>query len=262
MIKIVFWVLRATFAIATLVWVPAALADSVEITSDPAALALTPGQHADVNLVLSSDVELRGAQLKIIYDPHVVLIDSVTEGTYFRQWADSHGATAAMVFPFTPNNETGQTLVGGIALFGGLPRVGASGSAPLITAHLTGVATTQATASLRYEAVVLADNESQRVPQIKVTGVEVTVGPAAANPPALPTPSIVTQPANRLSRAPVSPLDAIYGWLMQHLEPIRTVGVGLIVAGFAYVLIVRLASPGARVTRADPPPNVTHGHEG
>jgi hypothetical protein len=150
-----------------------------------------------------------------------------------------------MVFPFTPNNETGQTLVGGIALFGGVPHVGASGSAPLVTAHVTAVAPSQAATSLRYDAVILADYDSQKIPEIKVTGAEVSVEPTGTGAGLLPapTPFVVTQTvsASRQNRASDTPFTPILAWILQHLDAIKIAGVGLVVASLVYVLIVRLA---------------------
>lgn len=241
-------------AFAVLALAKPALAADVEVRADPPALVVGPGDRATVNVVLSSDVALRGAQLKIKYDPGVVQIDSIVDGPYFSAWAKKHGATAPMVFPFTPDNTTGETKVGGIAVFGGLPHVGASGSAPLITVHLTGASRADtASTTLDFGAVILADQESQKVETIQVSGATVTVGPPGTLVAPAPTPFAVSQPPpfhNPAAAASTdtSPFEAAWTWLQMRTQGVLTLGVGLLVASVVYVAIVRLS--GRRSTPA------------
>jgi hypothetical protein len=224
---------------------PTAFAAGVEVRLAPATLVVSAGQQATLQVMLSSDVPLRGAQLKVTFDPSVVRIDNVTEGPFFRRWADQNGATAHMVFPFTPNNQTGETLVGGIALFGGPAHVGASGSAPLVTIQLTGLATSAAHTTLDLGAVILADSESRKVEQIEVSGAVVAIGPAGATARPAPTPFVVTQapspPLREVTVSPATPLEAVVLWLRQQ-QAVSILGMGLIGASLLYVLIVRFAA--------------------
>src|SRR5579859_4655532 len=126
-----------------------AFAAGSQVNLAPASVVVAAGQQATVDVDITTDEPVRGVQLRLRYNPKVVQVDSVTEGTFFSTWADANGARANLVFPFTPDNAAGETKVGGIALFGGPGGQGhgASGSGTLLTIHLTGLSGASGTTS-------------------------------------------------------------------------------------------------------------------
>ena len=100
-------------------FVPTAHAATTSVTLQPQAYVANPGDHFNVDVVLTSDVPTRGVQFGLRFDPTVVQIDKVADGTYYQSWAQSNGAQASTVVAFKPDNTAGTVSVGGIAVLGG-----------------------------------------------------------------------------------------------------------------------------------------------
>jgi hypothetical protein len=95
------------------------------------------GQEFDVEITITSDSEARGAQFELRYDPKLVEVLGLTEGNFFKDWAESNGASTIVVPEPVPDNENGVIPTFGIALLGARPGTGGvSGSGVLMVVRV------------------------------------------------------------------------------------------------------------------------------
>jgi hypothetical protein len=112
-------------------------AAGTSLTVAPARKAVNPGEHFQLDVVINTETPTRGLQLALNYDPSVVQLDRVQVGSFYQSWASSNGAQASIAIPFRPNNTNGQTTLGGLAILGGPPLAGPTGSGPVLSLELT-----------------------------------------------------------------------------------------------------------------------------
>jgi hypothetical protein len=116
--------------------VPQAHASSTSVTFQPPTVSVNPGESFKLDVVVTSDTSARALQFGLRYDPSVVQIDKVTDGTYFQTWARGIGAQAITAVPFRPDNANGTLSVGGISILGGpAGSTGPTGSGPGCPPH-------------------------------------------------------------------------------------------------------------------------------
>jgi hypothetical protein len=115
--------------------VPTKMAN-ITISVIPESTSVNIGQEFDVEITIASDSEARGAQFELRYDPNLVEILSLTEGNFFRDWAEQNGASTIVVPEPVPDNERGVIPTFGIALLGARPGTGGvSGSGVIMVLH-------------------------------------------------------------------------------------------------------------------------------
>jgi hypothetical protein len=215
--------------------------DGALLHFDPPQLNLAQGEHAAVDLVLDSPQQLRGFQLRIRYDPHLVALESVEAGNFFSDWANTHDSNANLVFPFRPDNARGETAVGGIALFGGPPHEGPSGSGVVLRIHLMALQDAAAgSATLDFGDVILANGDSQEVQNVMAAPAVVVVGDASAAGASSP-PTYAIQAASPPSRPPDPIILGLPKSRWAEFSVPIIIGSGLILGALLYWLIMTRA---------------------
>jgi hypothetical protein len=232
--------------LATLTSVPAH-ASGTTLTISPATSDVQPGDHLRLQVVLNTDTPTRGLQFGISYDPQLIQIDDVSMGPFYSDWADSAGAGTTSI-PFVADNSAGRISIGGVAVLGGEPDSGATGSGVVLNLQATAREGSTGQSSLQFMNVVVSNAFARAIPEVAATGAVLQVGGASAEPgapapqlfgptpgPTSPTlsmaalpPSTDTPPAT--SSAPAWPLVAALA-----------VGVGVVTYGLAIGLSHLLA---------------------
>jgi hypothetical protein len=93
----------------------------VSVSISPASLTVQPGQAFTVDVVVESDVAVRGVQGALTFDPAMLEAGDVTEGNYLKDWAEANG-NSTLVFPEPKvDNGAGQISDIGIAVMGTNP---------------------------------------------------------------------------------------------------------------------------------------------
>jgi hypothetical protein len=113
--------LIAAVPVIALTWAadhrPSGLSPSPSAAADPAAVlaslslpSLSPsvGDTLEVPVVISASLPLRDAQFGISFDPHIVRVDGISEGSFFSDWAAGHAASTFVV-PAAISDTTGTT---------------------------------------------------------------------------------------------------------------------------------------------------------
>jgi hypothetical protein len=187
-------VVLATLAVASFLaaaWPVAAASTSVSIS--PATTSVQPGDNFDLDVVINSDTASRGVQFGLTFDPAVVQVTKVTPGGYYQDWAKSHQATASIAIPFKPDNQKGKVSTGGIAILGGPPTDGPTGTGTVLTVSFTGQPGANGTAKIEFVDLQVSSTSAQNIPDVVVTGAVVGVGAAgAAAALQAPSPAVAT----------------------------------------------------------------------
>ena len=101
------------------------------------------GDTFTVDVIINSDVILRGAQCALSFDPVLMRCDRVVEGNFFKDWAAANGSSTIVVPQPVIDNEKGYVSDIGIAIMG-TKEGGVKGSGVVctyyFTAHADGVA--------------------------------------------------------------------------------------------------------------------------
>jgi hypothetical protein len=135
--------------------------------------AIDPGETIDVNLAISTTEATRAIQFVIGFDPSVVRCESISEGTFYRDWAAAHSASTLVLPNPTCDNGSGKVTIMGITILGG--EGGPSGEGIVAAIQFTGHA--EGISSLTLSQVLVADDSmvSQALETTLING-RVTVG--------------------------------------------------------------------------------------
>lgn len=178
--------------------------------STDAKLAVVPdseivavGQKFNIHLVLTTHVDSRGAQSGFTFDPEVLRCDKLSEGNFYKDWAQSLGGMTFMIGSSADiNNELGQTnqAIGVAALISADPGVGATGTGDFLVLECTALSLGQADFNLTDVQISDADPTGEGAGSLTVTiddetPLEVSDQVTAA-PSATLTPTRTTAPAN------------------------------------------------------------------
>lgn len=139
-----------------------------------------PGDRLTVNVVLHSDTPTRAVQFGLTFDPSVVQVDNVIDGSYYRNWANGNDATAMTVVPFKPDNTRGTVSIGAMVILGGPVDGGPVGLGTLVTLQLTARSGAQGASELKFTSVVVTDAFAKVIPAVELTGAKIGVGVDAA----------------------------------------------------------------------------------
>ena len=170
-------VLLATFVVL-IHPAPTVHAAGASLSMVPATIALKPGASTDVFVVLTSDVPTRGIQLGLKYDPRIINIDHISDGTFYQGWASSQGLKASTMIPFKADNSKGSVTVGTTVILGGKPGQGATGSAPILIVSLTALAGATGQTTLDFVNVIVSDSATvpSGIPGVTASGCAIGVG--------------------------------------------------------------------------------------
>jgi hypothetical protein len=143
------------------------------------------GQSFTEDIRISSNTPLRGAQLQLSFDPALVQIDQVTEGSFFKDWAQANQASTMFLPQPTVDNTQGTVSSMALIVAGGNSG-GVTGSGVLCTVHGVTKSGACGVSSINLNEVMVADaNANSMKPWVEQGQVAVGDGLAVALP-ALP----------------------------------------------------------------------------
>ena len=157
--------------------------------------ALRAGEVFEIAVKITSDTQTRAAQAGLKFDPTLVEVLGVVEGSYYRNWALANGGSTVL-FPSSamPDNAKGLTAPVGVSLMGGRFGAGPAGSGTLIAYQLRAKDGVKGLASFDIWDGLLADTSGipARLGGLKVQGAQVAIGPGATPVAEQPTAALVT----------------------------------------------------------------------
>jgi hypothetical protein len=154
-------------------------ASGTSLTVSPPTSDLEPGEHIHLQVVLNTEAPSRGLQFGMTFDPAVIQIDDVSVGSFYADWASSVGAGTTSI-PFVPDNTSGRISIGGVAVLGGQPDAGATGSGVVLNLEATARGGGTGQSLLRFNDVVVSSAQARDLPEVAATGAVLQVGPSAA----------------------------------------------------------------------------------
>ncbi|MEW6651721.1 MAG: cohesin domain-containing protein, partial [Chloroflexota bacterium] len=161
-------------------------------------------QTINFSIEISSDTPTRGAQVGLSFNPRLLNCISVSEGNFYKNWADAHGARTVFYPPSHIDNIYGQMDAAVVSIIGGTGGATGSGSLLSITCRVVGGAGNSAVSLLNW--VVTDDNAEPVVLPVQVSNGWIgTVLAPTATPTATPSPT-PTAVTGRLFLDPASPV--------------------------------------------------------
>jgi hypothetical protein len=185
-----------------------ASAATVSVSVNPPTVTAQPGQSFDVTITIASDVQTRGVQFGLDYDPSVVQVSKLTVGDYYQNWAKSNQASATEAIPFRVDNTDGKVVPGAIVILGGTPKAGVSGSGTLLTLSCTAQSGASGSTTMNINSLVLSDTNATTIHGVKITGATVAIGVTAVPSPAAAAAPPTPQPASSSAAPKSSPVAA------------------------------------------------------
>ena len=176
------------------------------------------GDSFDVNVVVDTDVPIRGVQFALAFDPSLVQVASVDEGSFLKDWASGSG-NQTLEFPQPQiDNNVGHVTDIGIAVVG-TGQGGASGHGVLATYHMTAKAGAKGVSSLKLSDLVVSDAQAATIPGATSTDGQVGIGGAQVTPlettaPSSGTPSstaATTSATGKTAGTTGTPVSAVKG---------------------------------------------------
>jgi hypothetical protein len=139
------------------------------------------GASFDVSVVVDTDVPIRGVQFALDFDPSLAEVDSVDEGPFLKDWAESAG-NQTLKFPDPQiDNNAGHVTDIGIAVVG-TNEGGASGQGVLATYHMKAKEGAKGVSPLKLSNVIVSDAQAVSLNGVAQVDGEVGVGGAEAKP--------------------------------------------------------------------------------
>jgi len=132
-----------------------------------------PGEEFDVKLMINTTAATRAMQFNIAFDPAILRCESISEGTFYRDWAAANGASTLVLPTPSCDNDLGLVTMMGITILGG--QSGPSGEG--VVADIRFTAMVDGISPLTLGEVIVADDGvvSQELETTLVNG-QVTVG--------------------------------------------------------------------------------------
>ncbi len=163
----------------------AGVASNSTVAISPTTQTVPPGAAFDVSVTLTTDANIRGAQGKLAFDPTLLEVDSVSEGSFLKDWASGHG-DSTMEYPQpSADNSAGTVSDIGISMMGTNPG-GPTGTGILFIYHMK-AKSTEGTANLTLSDVVLSNENAATLAGPTITNGQVVVQVGAVAPTATPS---------------------------------------------------------------------------
>jgi hypothetical protein len=119
------------------------------------------GESFTADVVIDSNVLLRGAQCAVSFNPALMKCDRVVEGSFFKDWAVANGASTIMLPQPVIDNVSGNVTDIGVAIMG-TTAGGVKGSGIFCTYYFTALA--DSIAGLELTNVLLSDENGKIMP--------------------------------------------------------------------------------------------------
>jgi hypothetical protein len=164
------------------------LANGSSVSISPALLEVENGASFTIDLVIDTDIEVRGWQVDIVFDPAMVQCTGMTIGSFIQTWATANGGST-MSMPAVIDNTNG--LVGGInCMVLASEEGGATGTGTLCTISFAAQPAVDDFCDIVPFDVRLGDADGWPIHGITASGCVVTIGDAGERTP--PAPKTVT----------------------------------------------------------------------
>jgi hypothetical protein len=149
--------LLASGLIACALLLPASpvLAAGVNMYISPTTQTVDPGDSFNVVVMIDTDTQTRGAQCDVSFDPSLVHVGSVTEGTFYSSWASSNGGGTYWQPP-TVDNVAG-TITGAAVAVTGAPGAGPTGTRDFIEIQMTALTGVDGTSAITLANALIGD---------------------------------------------------------------------------------------------------------
>ena len=162
------------------------MAVSGSVSISPAAQTVRPGDSFDIVVTLNTDIASRGGQCRLNFNSVLVQCDSVTEGSFYKNWTVSNSGST-IVFPQPEiHNDTGKVTDIGIAIMGG-DAGGPTGSGEFCIYHMTAKTGVSGTSLITLSNVVLTDENGYDISGVTINNGQVLVSLSATATPDEPT---------------------------------------------------------------------------
>jgi hypothetical protein len=113
------------------------------------------GDEFEVPVTLTTDVATWGAQFQLTFDPALIEVSKIDEGTFYKEWASAHGASGLMMPNPAADNDKGMLNRPAFFVAGAHPGEGPTGSGNLAVLHLK--AKKNGTAELKLSEIEIDD---------------------------------------------------------------------------------------------------------
>jgi hypothetical protein len=191
--------LAASMLTSVLTAAPAMAAGTAALTFNPSSTTVGVGATFSVPVMVNiSGGSSLGDQFGVTYDPNVLTLNSVTDGTFYSGYASGvSGCSSINANPWFPPTSPGTTQVGADSLLGAACGAGATGTGTLATLSFTGKAGVNAITALSFTGVSPTGTQINGITTVTVTSLSITVG----TPPA-PKLTISNQTTTAVSGTP------------------------------------------------------------
>jgi hypothetical protein len=180
-----------TAAVPTLTpTVPGVGSTATSLSVSPSSVNVLPNATLTVNLVLATDRVTRGTQFGLTFDPSILRVQSVDEGTFYSDWAAANGAGTTVFPAWAIHNSAGTVSAGTIIVTGGPPTGGPTGTGTVATVSLQAIANGSSPLTLTDVAISGLDSGGNPV-TIQGTAVHNAVVTVGASATATPSPTVL-----------------------------------------------------------------------
>ena len=174
--------LAATFATSP----PAASSTSVYIS--PSSQTVANGGTFNVNLSISTTVAARGWQTNVNFDATKMTLNSVSEGTFLKNYATANGGGTLAGGTATIDNTNGVAIIPGYIITGA-GAGGPTGTGTLAVLSFTAKSSINNTGSITPASVVISNVSGGTMAGVTVTGGSVAIG-------TIPLPDLIVSSAS------------------------------------------------------------------
>jgi hypothetical protein len=109
------------------------------VTISPSSKDVEAGESFTLDAVINTDIPSRGAQCALTFDATKINCTEVTEGNFYKDWAEDNSCSTIIVPAPVIDNENGKIASTGIAVLG-TNKGGARGKGVLLTFHFNAIA--------------------------------------------------------------------------------------------------------------------------
>jgi hypothetical protein len=182
----------------------AAAPNPVQVSLTPGTNQVNMGDSFTIDVGINIDQVTQGFQFGLAFDSTVVHVVSVTQGTFYSDFANANPPAFIFSQPWTIDNNAGVASAGALAIINGPPTGGPSGSGVVAHVLLSAVGNGQTTLQLQNVAVTVLNANGQPVHAVfQTTDAQIQVGPNAG-PSHTPTSSPTSTPTPTQSPTPTS----------------------------------------------------------
>jgi hypothetical protein len=154
--------------------VPVLASPDTSMSISPATQTVDADDSFDVDVVVDTTGLTRAAQFDLSFDPSLVQIDSVTEGSYYSDWITDPQNEQTYFVAGTIDNEAGTLTMAAVSILSQNPG-GQTGSGTFITVHMTAKEEVSGTSDLILSGVLVFDENMDQIGDVVSNDGEVVV---------------------------------------------------------------------------------------